>query len=74
MVPVPGSAGEQSWAGFGTVLEPAVGRSQAPGRGCVLQGGVSFWQSLTLEGDGCLVSKADMSHKPPRSLLERDPD
>lgn len=67
MVPVPSSAEEQSWAVFGTVMETCSWkeRTPSPGRGCVLQGGVSFWQSLTLEGDGCLVSEADVSHKPP---------
>lgn len=53
MVPALGSAEGQSWAVLGTTMVTRGWRSTrpAPGCGCILQGGVSFWQSLTLEGD-----------------------
>lgn len=37
-------------------------------------GDASLWQSLTLEEDRCLASDADLSHQPPRSVLEPQPD
>lgn len=76
MVPVPGSAEEQSWAVFGTMMVTCSWKERTPSPRPWLHstGGVSFWQSLALEGDPCLVSKADVSREPPRSLLELNPD
>lgn len=76
MVPGPGSAAGQSWALFGTVTVTCAWRERTPSPGPWLQfaGGVSFWQSPTLEGHRWLVSQADVSRQPPRSLLEPEPD
>lgn len=76
MVPVPGSAEEQSRAVFGTVMVTCGWKERMPSPRPWLHsaGGISFWQSLALEGDPCLVSKADVSREPPRRLLEPNPD
>lgn len=76
MVPVLGSAEEQSRAVFGTMMVTCGWKERTPSPRLSLHsaGGVFFWQSLALEGDSCLVSKADVSREPPRSLLEPNPD